>query len=142
MDAVSARNKIIIQQFIDAWNRHDADMVASFVDPNVVRHCPATPNVEVRNADQLKAFLHQDTAVFPDSRQTIARMVAEADLVSAWVTYEGTQRGPMGPLPATNRTATFDFAAIFRVDHGKITEWWVTWDNLGILQQLGHLPGA
>jgi hypothetical protein len=26
------------------------------------------------------------------------------------------------------------------VANGKIAEWWVTWDNLAILAQLGHLP--
>jgi len=23
---------------------------------------------------------------------------------------------------------------------GKIAEWWITWDNMTILRQLGHMP--
>jgi hypothetical protein len=71
------------------------------------------PLVEPSNWD----FLRQDTAVFPDSVQTIKLLVAEGDLVAVWTTYEGTQQGPMGP---------------------KIAEWWVTWDNMTILRALGH----
>jgi predicted ester cyclase len=79
---------------------------------------------------------------FPDSRQTIVHMVAEGDLVGVWATYEGTQRGPIGPLPASGARTQFDFGAVFRMANGKIAEWWVTWDNITILQQLGHMPSS
>jgi predicted ester cyclase len=61
---------------------------------------------------------------------------AEGDLVAAWTTYEGTQLGPMGSFPPSGRKATFDFGAVFRVEGGKIAEWWVTWDNMTILRAL------
>jgi SnoaL-like polyketide cyclase len=48
----------------------------------------------------------------------------------------------MGPFPASDRTAKFDFGAVFRFDGGKIAEWWVTWDNMTILRALGHLPNG
>jgi hypothetical protein len=51
-----------------------------------VRHCQATPAVEVRSLDHLKEFLQQDTAIFPDSKQTILHMVAEGNLVGVWGT--------------------------------------------------------
>jgi predicted ester cyclase len=48
----------------------------------------------------------------------------------------------MGPFPPSGAKAKFDFGAMFRISGGKIAEWWVTWDNMTILAQLGHLPGA
>ena len=101
-----------------------------------------TPGVEARNLDQVKEFLRQDTAVFPDSVQIIKLLVAEGNLVAAWTTYEGTQQGPMGPFPPSGRKAQFDFGAVFRIEGGKIAEWWVTWDNMTILRALGHLPSG
>jgi predicted ester cyclase len=89
-----------------------------------------------------KKFLRQDAAVFPDSVQTIKLLVAEGNLVAAWTTYEGTQQGPMGPFPPSGRKAQFDFGAVFRIEAGKIAEWWVTWDNMTILRALGHLPSG
>ena len=77
--------------------------------------------------------------VFPDSVQTITHLVAEGNLVAIWATYEGTQKGSLGPFPPSGLRARFDFGAVFRVESAKIAEWWVTWDNTAILRALGHL---
>jgi steroid delta-isomerase-like uncharacterized protein len=136
------RNKAVIRRFIDAWNSRKVDEFDDLLVPDVVRHCEATPGVEAQSLDQIKEFLRHDTAVFPDSVQTIKLLVAEGDLVAVWATYEGTQRGPMGPFPPSDRKAKFDFGAVFRMKSGKIAEWWVTWDNVTILRALGHLPSG
>jgi len=142
INTTTEQNKAIIRRFLDAWNSRQPEAFDDLIAPDVVRHCEATPGVEVRSLHQVKEFLRQDTAVFPDSVQTVRLLVAEGNLVAAWTTYEGTQQGPIGPLPPSGRKAQFDFGAVFRIDGGKIAEWWVTWDNMTILRQLGHLPGG
>ena len=62
--------------------------------------------------------------------------------MGVWGTYEGTQRGPIGPLLASGARTHFDFGAVFRMADGKIAEWWITWDNMKILRQLGHMPSG
>jgi predicted ester cyclase len=99
MSITIEQNKAVIRRFIDAWNSRQPDLFDDLIAPDVVRHCEATPGVEACNLDQVKEFLRQDTAVFPDSVQTIKLLVAEGNLVAAWTTYEGTQQGPMGPFP-------------------------------------------
>ena len=136
------QNKAVIRRFFDAWNARQPDVFDSLMASDVVRHCEATPAVEARSLNQIKEFLAQDTAIFPDSLQTINLMIAEDNLVAVWTTYEGTQLGPMGPFPASGRKVQFDFGAMFRIDSGKIAEWWVTWDNMKILRSLGHLPSG
>ena len=54
-------------------------------------------------------------------------------------TYEGTS-GPLGPFEPTGKRAKFDFAGMFKVADGKVSEFWITWDNTAILAQLGLLP--
>jgi steroid delta-isomerase-like uncharacterized protein len=142
MSTTTEQNKTVIRGFLEAWNNRHPEAFDEFIASDVVRHCQATPAVEVRSLDQLKEFLRQDTAIFPDSRQTIVRMVAEGDLVGVWGTYDGTQRGPIGPLPASGARTHFDFGAVFRMADGKIAEWWITWDNMTILRQLGHMPNG
>jgi steroid delta-isomerase-like uncharacterized protein len=142
MDPDTEQNKAVIRDFFDAWNTRRADAFDELVAKDVVRHCEATPGLQARSIDDVKEFLRLDTAVFPDSVQTIQLLLAEGDLVAAWTTYEGTQRGPMGPFPPSNRKARFDFGAVFRMEGGKIAEWWVTWDNMAILRALGHLPAG
>ena len=140
MDAKTEENKAVIRRFYDAWNSRQADAFDELVAPNVVRHCEATPGLKAQSLDDVKEFLRLDTAVFSDSVQTIQLLLAEGNLVAAWSTYEGTQKGPMGPFPPTNRKARFDFGAVFCMESRKIAEWWVTWDNMTILRALGHLP--
>ena len=142
MSTSTEQNKAIIRRFFDAWNGRQPEAFDELVALDVVRHCQATPGVDVLDLDQLKAFLLLDTGVFPDSVQTIKHLVADGNLVALWATYEGTQRGPMGPFSPSDARAQFDFGAVFRMEDGKIAEWWVTWDNMTILRQLGHLPSG
>lgn len=142
MCTTTEQNKAVVRRFWEAMNSRQLEALDELFAPNVVRHCQATPGVDVRSLDQLKDFLRQDTNVFPDSVQTITHLVAEGDLVAVWSTYEGTQRGPMGPFPPSGVRAQFDFGAVFRMEGGKIAEWWVTWDNMTMLRALGHLPSA
>lgn len=142
MNTMIEQNKAVIRRFFDAWNDREPDAFDGLMAPDVVRHCEATPGVEARSVEQIKEFLWQDTAVFPDSVQTIKLLVAEGNMVATWVTYEGTQRGAMGPFPPSGRRAKFDFGAMFRMDGGRIAEWWVTWDNMTILRALGHITNG
>ena len=67
MSAAPEQNKAVIRRFFDAWNRRQPDAFDDLIAPDVVRHCEATPGVEARSLDQVKEFLRQDSAVFPDS---------------------------------------------------------------------------
>ena len=140
MRTTTEQNKAVVRRFWEAMNSRQLEVLDELIASDVVRHCQATPGVDVRSLDQLKDFLRQDKDVFPDSIQTITHLVAEENLVAVWATYDGTQKGPMGAFPASGIRARFDFGAVFRVENGKIAEWWVTWDNMAILRTLGHLP--
>ncbi len=142
MSSSPEQNKDVIRRFLKAWNDRRSDLFDALVAADVVRHCPATPAVVIHNLEQLKEFMRQDTLVFPDSVQTVVHMAAEGDLVALWATYEGTQRGPIGPLPPTGLKAKFEFSGIFRMHNGRIAEWRMTWDNMAILRALGHLPAG
>jgi len=136
----SEENKVLARRFGEAMNARQYDVLDELVAPNFLRHCQATPETDVRSLEQFKDFLRQDAAVFPDSTQTPTHLLAEGDLVAVWATYEGTQRGQMGPFPPSGRRMRVDFAAVLRVEDGKIAEMWVTWDNMAALAQLGHIP--
>jgi steroid delta-isomerase-like uncharacterized protein len=142
MSMTTEQNKAVIRRFLEAWNNHEADEFERMVAADVVRHCQATPAVEIRSLAQLKDFFRQDSAIFPDSVQTITHLVAETNFVAAWCTYEGTQQGPLGPFPPSGAKVNFDFGAVFRLESGKIAEWWATWDNMTVLRQLCHLPSG
>jgi predicted ester cyclase len=133
------RNRDLVRRFVAAGNARDHGALREIVTPDFVRHCPATPDVTVTSADDLIRFLEADAATFPDNKVTLTELVADGDRVAFWGTYSGTQHGPMGPYaPSGNRIAC-EFAGIFRIEADRIAEVRLTWDNLGVLGQLGHL---
>jgi predicted ester cyclase len=52
------------------------------------------------------------------------------------------QQGDLGPFPATGRKSKFALGGMARPQEGRIAELWMTWDNMTILAQLGHLPAS
>ena len=137
---VQADNKAIIESFVTAGNARDYDGLNAYVADDVVRHCQSTPGLEVNNLEQFVEFMRADVAVCPDSRVEVQQMVAEGDRVAIWATYTGTQEGAMGPFPPSGKQMVLEFAAIFRIEDHKIAEFWVIWDNMAALAQLGHFP--
>lgn len=141
-EPIIEENKVLVERFVAALNAHRFELLDELLTPNFVRHCQATPGVEVHSLAGFKDFQRQNAVAFPDSRQTLIHVVAEGNLVAAWGTYEGTQKGPMGPFAASGKKMQVDFAAVFRVENCRLAELWVTWDNLAVLAQLGHLPAG
>ena len=130
----------LIRRLETAMNDRTLDDLDDVVAPNFVRHCEATPDVDVRSRQQFKEFLVAYTAAFPDNVQTFTHVVAEGDEIGIWANYKGTHSGPLGPVPATGKPVDFDFGGVFRVEDGKLAEFWLTWDNMTIMAQLGLLP--
>jgi predicted ester cyclase len=133
-------NKEIAARMINAINDRTYDMLDEVIAPDIVRHCQATPNLNIRSLVEFKDFLKVDGKTFPDSHITIEMLIAEGDLVAGYFTYSGTQEGAMGPFPPTNKKAELKYLGILRIEDGKIAEMWVEWDNMAFLTQLGHFP--
>jgi len=130
----------IVTRMIEAVNGRDFDALDELIAADVVRHCAATPGVEVRSLEDFKAFLHRDLTAVPDAMQEVDFMFSSGPFVAARVFYRGTQDGPMGPFPPSGRKLEIPFLGILRIEDGKIAEIWVEWDNLNPLVKLGHLP--
>ena len=134
------QNKSILRRFGEAVNNRRLDLLDELVAPDFVRHCQATPWVEIRSLGDFKRFLEEDWAGVPDGRISARFLVAEGEYVAFYNTYAGTQTGQWGAIPATNKRFEFDLSGVFRIAGGKIAELWITWDNLALLTELGLWP--
>ena len=134
------KNKEIATQMIKAINDRDYDLLDKIMAHDLMRHCQATPNLNIRSLTEFKEFLKEDLKTFPDSHITAEMLIAEGDKVAGYFTYSGTQEGAMGPFPPTNKKAELKYLGILRIEDGKIVEMWVEWDNIAFLTQLGHFP--
>ena len=139
MSLTTSEARAMVTELFDAMNDRELHRLDAIVAPNFVRHCEATPDIDVRSLDDFKAFLDSYTAVFPDNVQTPIHIAADGDLIGIFATYEGTHLGVFGPFEPTGKKAKFDFAGMLKVADGKLSEFWITWDNMTILAQLGLL---
>jgi steroid delta-isomerase-like uncharacterized protein len=133
-------NKAVIRSFIDAWNSRDFDRFAALMGDHAVLH---VGSVDVScNPAGTRAIAEEWTTAFPDWRFQLQHLVAEGDRVVAHMPYNGTHRGTIAGVDATERSCTVDEMAIFRIADGKIAEAWEVYDEAGMWRQLGvtHLP--
>lgn len=133
-------HKQLVQGFTDACNARRYSRLGDLVHKNFRRHCQATPTVTVTSLDEFIHFLSADASTFPDAMVTLDQLVEEGDRVAFWGTFAGTQKGPMGPLPASMKKVKLDVAGVFRIEAGKIAELWITWDNMAVFTQLELRP--
>ena len=99
------------------------------------------PHPIAPGADGLKAWVVALRRAFPDLRAIVEDEIAEGDRVVQRLVLSGTHRGAFLGLPPTGRRATWQLVAIQRIGpDGKVAEHWASWDQLGLLQQLGAVP--
>ena len=78
---------------------------------------------------------------FPDMELDLQDFVAEGEKVLVRLTVHATHTGRFGELEATGRRITVQVLDLFQIRDGRLIEHWAQLDNLGMLTQLGALPG-
>ena len=79
---------------------------------------------------------------FPDIRITTEDFVAEGDKVAGRFEAQGTHNGEFLGVAATGKTVSYSGINIMRIADGKIVEHWFQYDTMGIMQQIGAIPGS
>lgn len=135
-------NKTVIKRYFEeVWNNHNLDVIDELFAPDYVVH--NLPPWRKPGASGLKEFVADNHRMFPDVKNTVEDLVAEGDKVavrfSATATHKGDLNGPVGLVPATNKSVTWRGIIINRFESGKIVEVWGVTDNMDLMQQLGAI---
>jgi predicted ester cyclase len=80
-------------------------------------------------------------AAFHGLHVTIDDIIADGDKVIARFTARGIHKGEFMGLPPTGKAIIMTGIEIFRIKEGKIAELWGEANLMGLMQQLGILPG-
>jgi steroid delta-isomerase-like uncharacterized protein len=89
----------------------------------------------------VKAFFAIFRHAFPDLHAVVHDMLVDGDKVVTRKTFHGIHHGEFMGIPPTGKTIAVDVIDIVRVRGGKFVEHWNVVDQLGMLQQLGAIPG-
>ena len=80
-------------------------------------------------------------AGFPDVQPTVEDLLADGDNVIERTTVRATHTGEFNGIPPTGNQVAWTEIHIYRLQDGKIAELWSEIDLLGLLIQLGAIPG-
>ena len=139
---MSAENKALVRRwFEEVWNQGREASIDEMLASDAVVHGLGP---SLRGPSEFKPFQALYRSAFPDIDIQVDDVLAEGDLVAARWSGVGTHRGDGLGFRATSKRAQFKGLVILRVRDGKIVEGWNSFDQLGMLQQLGvvTLPGS
>ena len=131
--------KAVIRRWVEAWNAQDLDAAEELLAPEFVRHDANLPDVVGTQSE--RQYIADTLIAFPDLHFEIEQLIADGDLVAARYLVQGTHRGGFLGIPGTGRPVTIQAVESYRLAGGKLAEQWVVMDALGLLQQLGAVPG-
>ena len=138
---IEATNKALVRRWFDeVWNKRQEGTVEKLMAANAVAHGLGEGDVDVRGPAQFKIFLRNMLGSFPDLHISVEDIVAEADKVMVRVLLEGTHQGGGLGIPATGRRIRVAGIVVVRITDGQIAEGWNSWDQLGLLRQIGAIP--
>ena len=135
-------NKALVQKWVDqVLNTRDiSDQSPAYqlVATDFVGHFPGQPPIQGLEAYRQFGSLY--FTAFPDLQITPEDLIAEGDKVTMRYDWRATHQSELMGIPATGKKVRTSGISILRIAHGKIAEQWDSFDNLGMLQQLGVIP--
>lgn len=126
----------------DVFARGALDVAEAILAPDFRWHASNLPPDVTPDRDGIKQYAVMLHTAFPDVQFTYGQTIDAGDVVVLYWLARGTQQGQLMAIPPTGRPIAITGIDIFRVVGGKIAELWESWDQLGMLHQLGALPQA
>ncbi len=125
---------------LEVVNQRKLNLLDEITAPNAVEH--AVPPGMPPTVEGTKMFFGMMFAAFPDLKYTVEDTIGEDDRIAQRVTAHGTMKGDFLGMPATGKSATWSEMHIVRVKDGRVVEHWGIVDQVGMMTQLGLMPGA
>lgn len=134
-------NEAIVRRFIDEiFVGGRKSTVDELVADDFVAHTWPSPTGDPR-AD-LKAAIDRVAAGLSDAEFTIDDLIEDGDQVAVRLTTAATQTGEFMGLPPSNKRYRIEEIHWFRLRDGKVVEHWHQFDQMGLMKQLGAMPGG
>lgn len=133
-------NKDLVRRLdAEVFNEGNLDVIDELVAEEYVLHDPLVPE-EMRGPEGLRGQVEMLRTAFPDLSTTEEEMLAEGDTVAYRWTAQGTHEGTLMNIEPTGATVEVAGMETNRIENGKIVETRLSYDTLGMMQQLGVIP--
>jgi steroid delta-isomerase-like uncharacterized protein len=132
-------NKAVIRRLFASVDAHNFDpLEGDLFAPGYHLQFDSMPRMDKASA---VPFFRAFVAGFPDISHTIEDMIAEGDQVGTRLLVRGTNTGEFMGMPASNRPIAISAINFFRLRDGQIIDQRLNSDGVGMMMQLGLIPG-
>jgi steroid delta-isomerase-like uncharacterized protein len=140
---VSEQNVSVVRRwFEEVWNQGRDSSIHELFPADGVAHGLGDSDQDIHGPHEFQSFAANIRGVLPDTHIHIDDLLADGDRVAVRITLRGTHTGTGFGVPPTGRKVTIQGIIIVRIVNGHIMEGWNSYDQLGLLRQIGALPGA
>jgi steroid delta-isomerase-like uncharacterized protein len=134
------QNKAVVDRFIrEVFVEGRPEAVDELVTEDFVPH---TRGQMVEGRDGLRQAMGRVARGLADVRMTVEDVITEGDRVAVRLTSQARQVGELMGMPPSGREYRIEEIHIFRLRDGQIVEHWHQADFLGMMKQLGAVPGG
>jgi predicted ester cyclase len=112
-------------------------VVAEIFSPVWIAHSPQADMPYEPFIQYNIAFMN----AFPDFNCTVEDQIGDRDRVVTRLTMRGTNTGTFRGMPPTGKKIEISAVSVGRFAEGKAVEGWLFSDTIGMMQQLGIIPG-
>ena len=139
---MSEENKAVVRRWVEeVQSAHRFEVMEEIFATDIVNHDHAGGLPSPQGIEGIREFFKGMFAGFPDFRAVIEDQIAEGDKVVTRKVVSGTHQGEFMGIPPTGNRFEVPVIDIFRVVDGKCTDHWSVVDQMGMMGQLGLLPG-
>jgi steroid delta-isomerase-like uncharacterized protein len=136
-------NKAVVRRwFEEVWNQGSEATIDELFSAEGVAHGLGDSEADVHGPAEIKPFVAHIRGSIPDVHIQVQDMLCEGDRVAIRVTLQGTHTGQGLGVAPTGRRVSIQGIIIVRIVNGQIAEGWNSYDQLGLLRQVGALPAA
>jgi len=131
---------IMMRYFYEGANKGNLSIIDEVFDTNYVHHDPANIDA-IGGLDDVRHHITTLRHAFPDLEFHVVDEIAdENNIVVRW-TVSGTHTGDYFGIPPTGKKFNITGMNHWKLANGKAIEGWVSRDDMGLMRQLGLMPG-
>jgi steroid delta-isomerase-like uncharacterized protein len=132
--------KILFDKFVNFINTGGEQTAHELVSESAVFFVPGRPE-PLKGPAGYMAILGMMRGGFPDVQWTLEETIVEGDRLAARFTMRGTHQGAFFGVPPSDKKIEVRAMNFYRFADGKIIEEYGQPDLLGLMQQIGAIPG-
>jgi len=139
---MSIENNIqLMKRFVEFINTANVQLAQELISADAIFYVPGQSE-PIHGPEGYLAIIGMMRSGFPDIQWSLEDKVVEENKVAARFIMTGTHNGTFFSVPPTGKTIKVQAINFYLFSNGQIVEEYGQPDMLGLLQQIGAMPGA